>query len=76
MVALAACAAPPSAAVVEPRAGTTAVASEAVIRTGIAVAEVVPEATAARVADGAQQDPALLAVASGQPVFIEFYTDW
>ena len=75
-LALTACVAPWSAAVVKPEGVTTAVESRAVSKPEIAALAVVPEATAVPVADEAPQDPALLAIASGQPVFIEFYTDW
>ncbi|MEO6060488.1 MAG: hypothetical protein ABIQ99_00950 [Thermoflexales bacterium] len=75
-LALVGCAASPSVADLKPEAATTAVVLEAAIRPEIAVVAVVPRAIAAPVADGVPQDPALLAVASGQPVFIEFYTDW
>ena len=75
-LALAACVVPSSEAVVKPEVVTTTVVSQPVSKPEIAALEVVPEATAVPVADEAPQDPALLAVASGQPVFIEFYTDW
>jgi len=75
-LALAACVTPSSEVVVQPEVVTTAVVSQAVSKPEIAAREVVPKATDVPVADEAPQDPALLAVASGQPVFIEFYTDW
>jgi thiol:disulfide interchange protein len=76
VLALAACATPASQAVVKPELVTTPVSSQAFSTPEIAALAVVPEATAVPVADEAPQDPALLAVASGQPVFVEFYTDW
>ena len=76
VLALAACATPASEAVVKPEMVTTTVVSQAVSKPVIASLEVVREATAVPVADEAPLDPALLAVASGQPVFVEFYTDW
>jgi hypothetical protein len=75
-LALVACVAPSTEFVLKPEGVTPTVVSQAVSKPETAALEVVPKPTGVPVTDEAPQDPALLAVASGQPVFVEFYTDW